>query len=306
MREARITVVVLTHDRPRELAQTVARLVQLPEQPPIIVVDNGSRPGTVAAVLQDFPVQCIRCEHNRGAAGRNAGVALVRTPYVAFCDDDTWWAPGALSRAVDLLDAHPGVGALSARVLVGEEQRIDPTCEVMAHSPLDSTGLPGPALISFMAGAAVMRAEAFREAGGYEPRLFLGAEELLLGLDLSERGWRIVYSDEVVTHHHPSPSRDPTARSIVLVRNRIWIACMRLPWRSAWHEARRSLHEASAWGLTAPVLRQVLRGMPWVLWRRRVLSPTVHAMYCRVLEQPGHSSFRTAPATPSGPAIPRR
>ena len=37
-----------------------------------------------------------------------------------------------------------------------------------------------------------MRAHAYREVGGCEPRLFLGAEEALRGLDLVSRGRRIV------------------------------------------------------------------------------------------------------------------
>lgn len=285
MPDPRISVVVLTHDRTHELARTLAHLVRLPERPSIIVVDNASRRGSVASAVQGLAVQYVRCEHNCGAAGRNAGVALVRTPYVGFCDDDTWWTPGALSHAADLLDTYPEIGALSARVLVGDEQRLDPTCEVMARSPLDSTGLPGPALISFMAGAAVMRTQAFREVGGYEPRLFLGSEELLLGLDLASRGWHMVYANDVVTHHYPSPARDPTARRIVQARNRLWIACMRLPWRSAWRDALRTLREVSGWGLLVPALRQTLRGLPWALRRRHVVAPRVHEMYCRVAER---------------------
>ncbi|WP_280156401.1 glycosyltransferase [Piscinibacter sp. XHJ-5] len=284
--DPRVSVVVLTHNRPHELARTLRELGALPEQPALIVVDNGSRAGTVDRVVADFPrVQCVRCEDNRGAAGRNAGVAQVDTPYVAFCDDDTWWAPDALSRAADLLDAHPAVGALSARVLVGEAQRLDPTCEAMAHSPLDSTGLPGPALISFMAGAAVMRTVAYRDVGGYEPRLFLGAEEWLMGLDLAARGWRMVYASEVVTHHHPSPaSRDAAARRIVQARNRLWIAWMRLPLASAWRESRRVLAEAGRLGLMRPALRAALAGLPWALRRRSVLPARVHEMYRQVSE----------------------
>ena len=123
---------------------------------PVLLFDNASRPGVVEGVVREFDgVELVRCDENRGAAGRNAGVARVRTPYVGFCDDDTWWAPGALARAADLLDTHRDVGAISACVLVGDDERVDPTCEAMAMSPLDSTGLPGPALFSFMAGAAV-------------------------------------------------------------------------------------------------------------------------------------------------------
>jgi GT2 family glycosyltransferase len=284
--DLRVSVVVLTHNRPQELARTLRQLEQLPEQPPVIVVDNGSRTGTVAQVLAAHPrARLVRCEDNRGAAGRNAGVAQVRTPYVAFCDDDTWWAPGALARGADLLDAHPSIGALSARVLVGEAQRLDPTCEAMARSPLDSRGLPGPALISFMAGAAVMRAAAYREVGGYEPRLFLGAEEWLMGLDLAARGWRMAYAQEVVCHHHPSPAaRDPAARRIAQARNRLWIAWMRLPLASAWRESLRVLGEAARLGLLRPALRQAIAGLPWALRRRSVLPARVHEMYRRVSE----------------------
>ncbi|HEV7913627.1 MAG TPA: glycosyltransferase [Albitalea sp.] len=286
MADARVSVVVLTHDRPVELARTLSQLERLPEQPPLFVVDNASRPGSVEAVVRRHRVdELLRCEQNRGAAGRNAGVARVRTPYVAFCDDDTWWAPGALARAADLLDAHRGVAALSARVLVGDDERLDPACERMARSPLDSTGLPGPALIAFMAGAVVMRCSAYRAVGGYEPRLFLGAEERLMALDFAMRGWRIVYADEVVTHHHPSPSRDPTARRIAQARNLLWIAWMRLPLASAWRESRRILREAAQQGLLAPALREALAGLPWALRHRRVLPPRVQEMVRKVFTE---------------------
>jgi GT2 family glycosyltransferase len=281
MSDSRVSVVVLTHDRPAELERTLARLVALPERPPLIVVDNASAPGSVDAVLRRFPgVQRVRCEINRGAAGRNAGVDRVQTRYVAFCDDDTWWAPGAVRRAADILDAHPAIGALSARVLVEPAQRTDPTCEHMARSPLSGAGLPGAELIAFMAGAAVMRTAAYREAGGYEPRLFLGAEELLLGLDLAARGWRMVYAPDVVTHHAPSATgRIPRARTIAQARNRLWIAWMRLPASTAWRETGRWLRHAADSGVLGAVLRQAMGGLPWALSRRRVVPQRVDAMY---------------------------
>jgi GT2 family glycosyltransferase len=296
MTDRRISVVVLTHDRPAELERTLARLHALPEQPPLIVVDNASAPGSVDAVLRSFPtVERVRCERNLGAAGRNAGVARVRTPCVAFCDDDTWWAPGALRRAADLLDAHPALAAVSARVLVEPSQRTDPTCEHMARSPLGGAGLPGPALIAFMAGAVAMRTAAWREAGGYESKLFLGAEELLLGLDLATRGWRMVYAADVVTHHQPSPAgRDSRGRRVALARNRLWIAWMRLPASTAWHETRRLLHQAAADGMRGTVLCQALAGLPWALARRRAVPPQVDAMFRAVYLSPDSGPARAA------------
>ena len=217
--DPRISVVVLTYNRVDELDRTLRHLTALPERPHLIVVDNASRDGTAEHVRSAFPaVELVRCAVNRGAAARNDGVARVRTPYVAFCDDDTWWDPGALRRAADVLDAHPRVALISGCVLVGPENRLDPACERMADSPLDSSGLPGPALVAYMAGAAVMRADAFREVGGYEERFFLGAEEALVAMDLLARRWHMVYRADVVTHHHPSPARAQTERQVMHVR----------------------------------------------------------------------------------------
>ncbi|WP_043816710.1 glycosyltransferase family 2 protein, partial [Rubrivivax gelatinosus] len=223
--EPRVGVVVLTHERPAELAHCLAQLVALPERPAIVVVDNGTRGGVAEVVARHPGVTLVRSDRNRGAAGRNLGVGVLDTPYVAFCDDDTWWAPGALTRALALLDAFPRIGALSARVLVGPEQQPDPTCAVMAASPLAREGLPGPRLVSFMAGAAV------------------GAEEPLLALEMAARGWVIVYADEVVTHHHPSAARDLLSRRRLLARNRLWLAWLRLPWPLALRDTLAVLRE---------------------------------------------------------------
>ncbi len=284
--EHRVTVVVLTHDRADELMRTLWHLARLPERPPLVVVDNASRDGTSERVRRSFPqATLVRCERNLGAAGRNAGVDAVRTPYVAFCDDDTWWAPGSLRRAADLLDQHPRLGAVAARVLVGPEQREDPTCALMARSPLHVPGLPGPALIGFMAGAVVMRAQAFREVGGYDRRLFIGAEERLMGLDLAAAGWQMAYVAEVVTHHHPSPQRDAPGRRWLLARNELWIAWLRLPLASAWHETLRAWRQAGP-NVRLHLCRAVLQGAAWVWRHRRVLPPEVEAMRQQVLGGP--------------------
>ncbi|MCW7538471.1 glycosyltransferase [Aquabacterium sp. A7-Y] len=296
--DPRISLVVLSHNRCAELLRTLERLSALPEQLPVIVVDNGSRDGTAAEVARHFPrVQLVRNAENLGAAGRNAGVERVRTPYVAFCDDDCWWTPGALRHAADLLDTHPRVGALAARVLVGPQEREDPTCQLMAGSPLDARGLPGPALIGFMAGAVVMRTDAFRAAGGYLPRLFIGCEERLLGLDLAAQGWRMSYVPELVCHHHPSAQRDSARRRVLNARNTLWIAWLRLPWRSLVYETRRVWREAAGQGLLAPLLREALPGLPWALRHRSVLPPEVEAMRRAVLGGP--SPRRRKPPLPA-------
>lgn len=126
---ASVTVVMITHNRREEVLRSLAHLERMPEQPTIVVVDNGSGDGTASAVASRFPlVKLVRLEENRGAAGRTVGVHQAGTPYVAFCDDDTWWEDGALALAAALFTAHSRLAVITARILVGPENREDPIC----------------------------------------------------------------------------------------------------------------------------------------------------------------------------------
>lgn len=81
-----LTVVVPVRDRTEQLARCLAALVPLP----VIVVDDASeQPHRVAEVAHRHGAQVHRLTTNLGPAGaRNAGLALVRTPLVAFVDSD--------------------------------------------------------------------------------------------------------------------------------------------------------------------------------------------------------------------------
>ncbi|RQS28853.1 glycosyltransferase [Burkholderia sp. Bp8992] len=278
--EPRVTAIVLTCRRAAELARTLARLTALPDRPAIVVVDNGSDGETVALIRDRFPhVVLVHAPANLGAAGRNLGAAVARTRHVAFCDDDTWWAPGTLAEAANLLDAYPHVAAVTARVLVGPEHREDPTCRSMADSPLDaSVELPGRPILGLLAGATAFRRDAFVAAGGYHPRYFLGGEEALLALDLYRAGYWLVYEPRLTVHHYPSTRRDRPARARVAARNAVWTAWLRWPAAAAWRHTVRQL----------PLLRRehavasTFAGLPWILRERRAIPPHVERMRRRL------------------------
>jgi len=280
------TVVVLTYNRRARLLQTLRALQKLPERWPVIVVDNGSSDGTAEAVSQEFPsVMLIRSRRNIGAAARNIAVAYAHTPYIAFCDDDTRWQPGALQRAARILDEDPRVGVLSGCVVEDESGRIDPACVQMARSPLDRENLPGPQILGFRTEASVIRTRAFYEAGGFWPPLFIGGEETLLALDMADRGWRMVYIDDVVTMRAPSCPRNAAARLRCEIRNAIWVAWMRLPVKMAWQTTFEQLHRAAGVQQLQPVLVSATAGMARVLQRRHVITPRVAAMWASLYQQ---------------------
>src|SRR5215212_8503970 len=157
-RDDRIAVVIATRNRVASLLATLDRLRALPERPRVIVVDNGSTDGTADAVRGEHPEVEVLCPgRNLGCGARNDGARASRAPYVAFSDDDSWWADGALGRAADLFDASPRLALLAARVLVGPEGTLDPVCDAMAASPLGTgEGLPGPRVLGFVACGSVV------------------------------------------------------------------------------------------------------------------------------------------------------
>lgn len=271
---------VLTHNRRRRLLQTLRALTQLSERWPVIVVDNGSTDGTAQAVAQEFPsVLLIRSRRNLGAAARNIAVAYAHTPYIAFCDDDTSWLPGSLQRAVRVLDNNANVGVISGCVVEAGSGRIDPVCLEMAKSTLDREELPGPQVLGFQAAACVIRTRAFYEAGGFWPPLFIGGEETLLALDMADRGWRMIYLDDVLTQRTFSQPGGVARKRRRELRNAIWVAWMRLPVKLAWKTTLEQLRTAARHRQLRPVLMLAAAGMMRAIQKRRVISPRVASMW---------------------------
>ncbi|WP_240487360.1 glycosyltransferase family 2 protein [Actinomadura flavalba] len=282
-----MTVVVATRNRRAELLATVRRLRALPERPEVIVVDNGSTDGTSAAVrgLADAGVLALRLGRNLGAPARNVGAAAARTPYVAFSDDDSWWEPGALARAADVLDRNPRLGLLAARTLVGRWRASDPINAAMAKTPLPAgPALPGPPVLGFLACAAVVRRGAFLDVGGFSEVLFFVGEERLLAYDLAAAGWDLCHVPEVVAIHDPSPRRaGGSARRRAELRNTLLTAWLRRPARVAVRETVRLTARAGTDRAALPALAGAARRLPAALAERRPLPRPVERA-ARLLE----------------------
>ncbi|MBD0323830.1 MAG: glycosyltransferase family 2 protein, partial [Aldersonia sp.] len=231
---SRTTVVIATRDRADELAVTLQQLARIRPQPPIIVVDNGSTDATVQVArdaARSLPVRVVELQYNAGAVARNHGVELADTPYVAFCDDDSWWEADAFGCAEELFDRYPRLGLIAGRTLVGPEEVPDPMNEALANSPLGrDPDAPGPAVLGFLACAAIVRREAFIETGGFSAVLQFAGEETLVAYDLAAAGWTLSYVPEIVAHHHPSQQRMPSvARRNRQARNAALTTWMRRP-----------------------------------------------------------------------------
>ena len=105
-----ISVVIPCYNAERYIAATIdSVLAQEHAGLELIVVDDGSKDGSVELVRRLFPQVRIERQANAGvAAARNRGIALATGDYIAFVDADDIWLPGKLAATWALMQATPG------------------------------------------------------------------------------------------------------------------------------------------------------------------------------------------------------
>jgi GT2 family glycosyltransferase len=277
----RTSFVIASRNRVGELCAVLERLLDTTANP-IVLVDNASQDGSAIAAARIAAhsgqrLTVIRLDRNRGAAARNVGVAACHTPYVAFSDDDSWWAPEATGLAEAIFDAYPTVALLAARTVVWPHHRDDPFVAVMADSPLGhDPGLPGPSILGFQACSAQVRKEAFVAAGGFSPILHIRGEEELLAWDLAARGWDLCFCRALIAYHQPSPTRPASqAQRARVLRNHLLSACLRRPVtrcvRAAGALAKEAAHDPDH----REALLEAVAALPAVLRARHRLPEPV-------------------------------
>ncbi|MBU8828524.1 glycosyltransferase family 2 protein [Mycolicibacterium goodii] len=279
--QRKMSFVIASRNRAPELASVVQRLLETTPCP-VIVVDNGSDDDSVAVVgriaaKSEGRVVVIGLSVNLGAVARNVGVAASRTPYVAFCDDDSWWEPQAPALGAEIFDRYPTTAVLAGRTEVWPQRREDPLVEQLANSALGRRhDLPGPSILGFLACSAMVRKTAFEAAGGFSEILHFRGEERLLALDLAALGWDLCYCAELTAIHQPSVARPTTAaQNARSLRNDVLTTWLRRPTRhcvratgSLLGAALRDAEHARA------ALEAVLR-VPAVITHRKRLPSTV-------------------------------
>lgn len=272
MSDRTIAAVIPTRGRPSRLDSALASLSSHNEVSEIIVIDNGPDEATRLVAERYQQVRYIPMRRNLGTAARILAAKWTTYRYLAFTDDDCFWAPQAIRRAAYALDREPQVGLVAARVLVGDDQHLDPICEQMRASPLRSPDrLPGVRVLGFNACATVVRVEALRRLPGCVLHFGYGGEEELIAIELATAGFHCCYLDDVVAFHHPGQGSPSKRRR--LAANALLTAWLRRRPKGAVIRSleiiRLGRHDLAIVLGTV----QALASLPWALAHRCSVSP---------------------------------
>jgi len=227
-----------------------------------VVLDNASDDGT-AELLAEHPSapRVIRLARNAGyAGGLAAALREVRTPFVAWLNDDTEVAPRWLGRLEAALDADPRAAAAGATLVTpdGEIQSTGVRLTADGHGA-DSTE-PTAGVFGFCGGAVLLRTTALAAIGGVPAGFFCYYEDTDTSWRLRLAGWRIVHVPAAkVRHLHGASTRPGSPRFHRWnERNRLLTLLRCAPALVAWRQVLRFL----AVTLLLPVRRLLRTEVP--------------------------------------------
>jgi N-acetylglucosaminyl-diphospho-decaprenol L-rhamnosyltransferase len=201
-------------------------------EPELVVVDNGSRDGSVAALARELPsVRVLETGRNLGyAGGVNRGVAATRAPVVAVLNSDVEVAPGTAAALIARLDTEPDLAAVGPAIKNPDGSQypsarmVPSTVDAVGHALLGVVRPSNPFTrryrqldvdparprdVDWLSGSAVwLRRSALQSVGGWDEHYFMYMEDIDLGWRLRRLGWRVAYEPAGAVMHVQAASTD--------------------------------------------------------------------------------------------------
>jgi hypothetical protein len=265
------------------------------EELDVLVIDNGSRDGSMELVRREFPsVLVIANTQNIGfTRATNQGLAAARGEWILLLNNDTIMDSGALRILLDQLrQSGEEIGGVQPLLLrAGDGTTVDSAGIVLgerfgAHDYLH--GQPGervPRDVTEVWGlcfaCALLRSEVVKRAGPLDSDFFAEWDDVDFATRARWLGYmfQLVPAAKVLHHRSPTSDRDSRGKFSRLRRNRVLTFVKCLPRRTAarlvlyrvQHDVGMIFHflRRGEFGTVARAWWEVLRLTPRMLSRRR-------------------------------------
>lgn len=241
----RVAAVVVNYHTGPLLGDCLRRLLRCPEVAEVVLVDNGSAPGEIDALLADLcdrRILRLDLPQNPGfAVACNRGARASQAPWLLFLNPDCLIEPDTLDRLGHTARQHERIAVLGA-LLVDTQGRPDPSS--LRRDPLPGRaiatalgldrfdaidGVPIP--IPFgqreplqgeaISGALMLiRREAFQAARGFDEGYFMHAEDLDLCRRIRELGFEVWCDPSVRVVHVKGVSSRRRPMRVELAKHR--------------------------------------------------------------------------------------
>lgn len=194
----------------------------------VIVVDNGSRDGTVAMLAEKYPwVKVIPNRKNLGfAAAQNKGLGMGQGRYLFSLDSDTFITEDAFSSMVRFMDQCPQAGAAGAKLLSPQGDRqysrrrfppsmwpviyrgsflknLLPPSNQVRYYEMSDVILDSESEVDWVYGGNIIfRRKALEDVGLFDERFFIYCEDIDISYRLQEHGWKRYFVPDARIFHY--------------------------------------------------------------------------------------------------------
>lgn len=222
MAPLKTSIVILNYNGEKHLKRFLPSVVNhCPPSAEVIVVDNASTDGSLKLLQSRFPeVKTMVFEKNYGfAGGYNRALENIEADVFVLLNSDVEVTPGWLEVLVKRMEERPQITACQPKIRsVTEPEKFEhagasggfldkngyPFCRgrIFDHCERDIGQHDDSREVFWATGACLLiRAKAFKEAGGFDENLFAHMEEIDLCWRLKNRGHQIYcFPDSVVYH----------------------------------------------------------------------------------------------------------
>ncbi len=224
----------------------------------VVVVDNGSRDGSLDLLRRDYPeATVIALPRNLGyAGGCNVGLRQAAGETLCILNNDTEVDPTWLAELLAALDRHPDAGMATPKVklfderarlhTVGDFVRVDGTFDSRGVWQLDEGQFEQEGYVFGAAGVApAFRRAMLDDIGLFDADFHSYCEDVDLSWRAQLAGYKCVYAPGAVLYHRVSATGGGVMASFYVARNTIWTLVKNLP-AGLWKKYR-SLIVAAQW-----------------------------------------------------------
>ena len=180
----------------------------------IILVDNGSKDGSVLFTKENFPeVRILQFEENFGfSAAVNKGIRASKGEYISLLNNDTEVDPHWLQELKKGLDENPKVGFCASKIFfydqrkrinsVGLRMGVDDSAWDIGFDALDKEQYDEKQFIfGACAAAAIYRRSLFQDVGFFDEDFFIYVEDVDLSFRAQLRGYKCLYVPSAIVYH---------------------------------------------------------------------------------------------------------
>jgi len=229
--DAEVSVIIVNYNGEEFIEQCLSSLMkQTWRSFEVIVVDNGSRDGSVESVRRHFPmVKVLANPRNLGfSVANNQALRVATGRYVVVLNHDTVLERNFLQELLSLADSDQSIGSVGCKIV-----QLDGT---MKYKPAFMRfGFVVPAVrkstlnsvhfnLANCGCASLYKKHVLDHVGGFDEFLFMDQEDWDIGWRLNMAGYKSAYTPRTTVLHFGGWASVPTTeRYARIIRNRLLV-----------------------------------------------------------------------------------